>query len=142
MKLIGFNYKKISVEKHKEVEQGFKINTSINITNLEKREVDIFKGQDTIHFEYSINIKYEKGFADLTFEGSIFILFNNNKDYKQILKEWQNDKKIPEKIKIDLFNIIMARCNLKALELEEDFNLPSHIPFPRLVPPSEIEKDK
>jgi hypothetical protein len=46
-------------------------------------------------------------------------------------------KKIPDKMRVPIFNFIMSKCNIKALSLEDDLNLPYHIPMPRLEPPKE-----
>ena len=50
-----------------------------------------------------------------------------------------SDKKIPEGIRIGLFNFIMSKCNVKALQLEDELGLPFHVPMPRLRP--EKKKD-
>jgi len=33
---------------------------------------------------------------------------------------------------VSLFNIILRKCHVKALELEEDLNLPLHVQMPSL----------
>ena len=40
------------------------------------------------------------------------------------------EKKIPEKFKEIIFNSIFRKCNLKALQFEEELNLPPHLPLP------------
>jgi hypothetical protein len=59
---------------------------------------------------------------------------------KEILKQWESHI-IPEEFKIPLFNIILKKSNFKALELEEDLLLPSHIPMPS-IKPSEAKDSK
>jgi hypothetical protein len=131
MKIIGLNYKKISIEKIKDIEAGVKINTHIGITDIQKRDLELFKSQDLAHFEYEFKINYEPGFASILFEGSLLVLIEDPQQAKNLFKEWKN-KKIPEEIRKEILNLVLAKCNLKALQLEEDFNLPSHLPFPQI----------
>ena len=59
----------------------------------------------------------------------VTIIFSlDPKDAKQVLKEWES-KKINEKFKMDLFSVILRKSNIKSLELEEELNLPLHIPL-------------
>ena len=50
---------------------------------------------------------------------------------KEILKEWKS-KKIEETLKVQLLNFIISKVSIKALELEEDLDLPYHLPFPKI----------
>ena len=54
-------------------------------------------------------------------------------ELKEILKSWKK-KQIADKFKTPLFNFIMSKCNIKALGLEDELNLPLHIPMPKLSP--------
>jgi hypothetical protein len=55
-----------------------------------------------------------------------------------VLKKWKN-KKIEDEVRVPLFNLILTKCNLKALQFEEEFGLPTHIPFPRVSPQQDKE---
>jgi len=57
---------------------------------------------------------------------------NQNGKAPSIIK-WKN-KKISDDIRMPLFNMILTKCNLKALQFEEEFALPTHVPMPRLSP--------
>src|SRR3989339_158645 len=95
MKLIGFNFSKISINKESDNFKGLKINTNINI---------------------------------LEFEGNILIE-TDVESMKDIIRKW-GTKKISEDFKIVLFNIILRKCNIKSLQLEDEMNLPLHINLP------------
>lgn len=129
MKVIGFNFKRISIEKKKEVESKVNVNTNIHIKDIEKQEIDIFHGKEVINFEYEMKLKYELDFAEMIFEGNILVYFEDFEQSKKILKEWKA-KNIPEEVKLSLVNLIFLKCSLKALQFEEDFNLPYHITMP------------
>ena len=132
-RVLGFGYKKISIERKKE-NQISKINTNIEITNIVKKELDLFKGKDILDVSYDFKIIYDSAVAELDFEGSAII----EVDDKNLFK----DKKIPEEFRILVMNVVLSRCNLKALQLEEDFNLPPHIPIPRITGAESSSKEK
>jgi len=56
---------------------------------------------------------------------------------KEVLKKWK-DKEIPEDFRLVLFNIILKKSSLRALQLEEEMNLPTHFPLPSI----KIEKEE
>jgi len=50
---------------------------------------------------------------------------------KEVLKGWK-DKETTDDFRIFLFNIILRKSNIKALQLEDELALPPHIPLPSL----------
>lgn len=133
MKLISFNFTKIDLEKKSNLVKDLKITTGIDISDIKEAKSNIFKSSDElviIQFEYTIN--YEKDVASLKFKGNLVISVEPNQA-KDILKQWK-DKKIPEEVRLSIFNIILRKSSLKALQFEEEFNLPPHIPIPSFKP--------
>lgn len=136
MVVIGFNLKKILVERKNIVRGEVKVNTRMNILNVKKEEVKLTAGKDVIRFDFEFLISYvgvadhTGHVADLSFEGEVLYLVDP-KDTKKILDDWKK-KEIEEEIRVRVLNTILAKCNLKALVLEEEIGLPSHIPLPRL----------
>ena len=47
-------------------------------------------------------------------------------------EEWKKSKKLKSDIKLRVYNTIFHKCNIKAFELEEDFNLPLHLRLPMI----------
>ncbi len=139
MKLFGFNFKKIEIERLSETFENLKVNTNINIGSIEKIDSKVIKGKEEIlqiNFTYTIN--YDPKIAKIEFIGNV-ILSVDPKISKEILKEW-NDKKISQKLRVPLFNIILRKSNIKALQLEDEMNLPLHIPLPSVKQDSEEKK--
>lgn len=129
MRIIGFNFEKIKVERKKDLRGKLEIKTNIDIEDIEKESLDI--AGDVLKFSYDYVIKYEPEFAEINFKGTTLLLPDKPEDIKKILKDWKK-KKLAEETRILVFNFIMAKCNLKALQLEDDFALPPHIPLPRI----------
>ena len=131
MKLAGFNFTKISVEKLKGQGEGLKINTNIDISEIGDVKSDMFKlREQMIAISFSNTISYDPDYAKLELAGTM-IVGVDSKLAREIIKQWK-DKKIPEEFRFDLFNIIIRKCSVKALELEEDLNLPLHIQMPKV----------
>ena len=129
MKVVGFNFSKISIEKSLDKFEGLKISTKIDITSVVKIKSDVFQAkEELIEIKFSYAINYEPKIAQISFAGTMLVLADA-KTTKDFLKQWKN-KKFPEKHKILLFNVILKKANLKALQLEDELNLPLHIPLP------------
>ena len=133
MRLAGFNFTKINVEKKANNLKDVTVATGIDILDLQEADSGFFKSSDeliTIKFEY--NVTYEKDIALLKFQGNLIVSVES-KQAKEVLKQWK-DKKIPEEFRLSIFNIILRKASVKALQFEEEFGLPFHIPFPSLKP--------
>ena len=135
MKFIGFNFTKISIEKFKNKLEDLKIDTKINISGINKVKSDIFKNKEEIlEVKFNYEITYDSEIAKISFEGLVLVSIDP-KESKEILKKWEK-KELLEEFKITLFNIILKKSNLKALQLEDELNLPTHITLPFIKKPS------
>jgi hypothetical protein len=52
---------------------------------------------------------------------------------EEILKKWK-DKETVKDFKLAVLNVIFKKCNIKALQLEEELGLPLHMPMASLQP--------
>jgi len=146
MAIIGFNLKKILVERKGLVRGEVKVNARMNITDVKKQQVKITSGKDVLSFDFDFAIFYKGvsdhvgNIADIIFEGNVLYLVDP-KESKKVLDEWKN-KQIPQELKVRLLNTILAKCNIKALVLEEDMGLPAHIPLPKFKVKAKKEEVK
>ena len=83
MRIIGFNFNKISAERKKEIKGQIKINTNLNIENIEKDKIDI--AGEILKFSYSYEIKYDPGMGEISFKGEILVV-PEDVDIKQICR--------------------------------------------------------
>jgi hypothetical protein len=133
MKLISFNFTKIDVEKFSDNLKDLKINTGIDISDIKTVKSDFLKlSDDLIAVNFNYNISYEEKIAKLDFKGNLLISVESRLS-KEVLKKWQ-EKKMPEEFKLSIFNIILRKASLKAIQFEEEFNLPLHLPLPSIKP--------
>ena len=129
MRLISFNFEKINIEKNPKKIEKLSINTSIEILDAKEAKTEFkFKGEQLITVKFRYDITYSPDFAKINFIGNI-LLSLNQKSAKEFLNQFKN-KKISDEFKIPLFNFILRKLNVKALELEEELSLPLHIRLP------------
>jgi hypothetical protein len=129
MRIIGFNLLKTSVERKEKPIPRPKITQNVDIKDVTKEKIPI-SDQEVLKIRFNFVISYSGDFAKLEFEGNVIAL-PGKEGLKDFLKSWK-DKKIPEDVRIGLFNFIMSKCNVKALQLEDEMGLPLHVPMFRL----------
>ncbi len=138
MRIIGFNFRKVSAERKKEIKGKLEIKTRMEIEKIEKEKLDI--AGEVLRFFFVYEINYEPNHATISFEGTVLMKSDNKEDTIKILDDWKKSK-VPDDIKLLVYNFVMTKCNLKALQLEEEFSLPPHIPLPKLTPQNEKKED-
>lgn len=141
MRVMGFNFDKISIERLKDTVQDLKFVTNINVLDIDEIKTDMLRIKEMmIQVKFSFTVKYEPGFANVEIKGTV-LLSMDEKDGKEVIKDWKK-KIVPEGFKMAVFNIVLRKANLKAMTLEDDMNLPLHVHLPALVPPKDSEKDQ
>lgn len=147
MQVIGFNFTKISAERSPELKPSSFINTNIEFTDAVKEEVDFLKEGEAIKLSFKFEIAYQAGegkkeakHASVLFEGYL-IITASNEDIKTILKNYKK-KELPANFRVPLFNLILKKCSIKALDLQDQLNLPSNVKIPQVALQSLQEEKK
>lgn len=131
MRLIGFNFDKIHIEKFSDNFENLKINTNISVPKITKINSSFFKTKEQLlEVNFSYTIDYDPKIANIELTGNI-VLEVEQKLAEDVLKQWK-DKKIAPDFRITLFNVILRKSNLKSLQLEDELNLPPHVLLPIL----------
>ena len=128
-RLLGFNLKKIEVQREDKAPEKVDIVSDIKIENAEKHNVELV-GEDALKIDFEFKLTY-KDFAKLSMQGFL-ILMVEDKIFKEALKEWKKNKKLPKDLNMGIINLILQKCSLRALQLEEEMGLPLHIQMPRV----------
>jgi hypothetical protein len=129
MKVIGFNFEKIGIERKKTRVDKINIKTNIDISDIKPLKSEILNTKDNIlETSFSYTVKYEPDFATVSVNGSVLITLGP-REAKEVLKQWKK-KKMPEDFRVFLFNMIFKKAALKALNLEDELNIPLHLPMP------------
>ncbi|MDD5012121.1 MAG: hypothetical protein PHQ66_00535 [Candidatus Nanoarchaeia archaeon] len=139
MKLVNFNFTKISVERFKDRADNIKFNTKMDISSIDILKNELLKTKDElIKVDFVYTLSFEPELAKIDFAGN-FILSVDSKMAKDIIKGWK-EKQTSDDFRTSIFNLILKKSNVKALELEEELGLPYHIPLPSLSPQKKTEE--
>ena len=129
MTVVGFALSKILIERKEAIKGKIEVNSKLNVTNMKKEDIKLVEGKDVLRFDFDYSINYEPGLAKINMAGHLLLMVEP-KQTKELLKAWEKKSQVPEEIKLSVYNTIFHKCNIKALELEEDFNLPPHLQLP------------
>jgi len=146
MKVIGFNFTKITAERSKVIAEAYSINNHIEFMEIDKESIDMVKDLEPVRIKFKFSVQYEPGenkdkkkedFGSLIFEG-VMLLVMDKEQSNNLVKAWKK-KELSNEFKLPLFNLILKKCTPKALDIEEQLGLPSHIPIPRINAPAKKE---
>jgi len=119
------------VEKTGEKVEDLKVNTKVDIPKMEVLKPEFIKTKDElVQIDFTYIVNYEPNFAKIEIVGNVIVALDP-KQAREIIKQWEN-KEMPDELRLSLFNVILRKSNIKALELEDELGLPLHIPFPPL----------
>ena len=140
MQLIGFNFTKIFAVKNMDFKTG-RINAGVTFDDLETQKLDLLKDGEAIKVSFKHTLEYDseevnkkkkkEKDAELSFEGNL-LLSISKEESKEIMKSWKK-KEIPGQMRLFLTNLILKKCAARALALQEDLGLQSHIQIPRIA---------
>jgi len=141
MRVVGFSFTKISGERTPEPRPNLSMSTDIEFINFEKENVEILRESEAINVSFKFSISYfdkpekekkepKDKYGEIVLAGNI-ILAAEKEEVKEIMKGWKK-KEVDPKYKVPLFNLIIVKCLPKSLQVEEELNLPLHVPVPQL----------
>lgn len=132
MTVVGFNFNKINVEKKNNKKGKLTITNNFGITNVSEAKLSL--GGDkakALSFEFTFESKYEPDVAFIKLEGDLLFMLPTA-DANKVLEAFKKDKRVPNDFAEPVMNAILNRCNIEALFLSRELNLPSPIPLPKV----------
>lgn len=133
MQVISFMYDKILSERKQTLQAPLKVKTSIKVTDLKQEEVPLAGGKKelVLRFFFEYGVEYQTNQGSVLLAGNL--LYGGKKeDLEEVYKEWKKTKKFSPEVSKEVLNYIFLRCNIKALQFEQEVALPPHIVLPRL----------
>jgi len=131
MAIIGFSLTKILLERKETPIRKLEVKSKLHMVSMEKQDMALIEGKDTLKFNFEYDIEYSPELANISFKG--FVLFASDpKKTDEILKGFKKNHTIDKEIQTQVYNFIFTKCNIKALQLEEEFNLPPHLQLPQI----------
>lgn len=132
MTIIGFNFNRIDVEKKGSA--GGKISISNNVSIKDIADTDLSLGtekQKAMKFIFEFTSKYEPNVGKILLGGEVLFLEETSK-VKMIIEDWKKNKRVEKGLMSAILNTVLTKCNVQALILSQEVNLPSPIPLPKV----------
>jgi hypothetical protein len=134
MRIIGFDLNKINIERTGNVKGEIKINNNVAIKEIDKIAVPIKReNQEGLRFSFEFTSNYEPKLGHILINGNVVIV-EDKKKAEDILNQWKKDKKAESDVMGSVLNTVLEKCNIEALILSRDVNLPPSIPLPKVKP--------
>jgi len=132
MTIVGFNYSKMVADKSLTATGKFSITSNLSIKDVEEASFVIGADkQESLKFNFMFETLYAPDLGKITLEGSVIYLEAKEK-VQETLKTWKKTKKLPKDVMQEVLTSILNRCNVQALIIARDMNLPSPIPLPKV----------
>lgn len=139
MPIVAFNITKILAQKIQEKPKPpINIKNNTSITNIQQLQTPTQNNKKLLKFNFTFSTKYEKHIGEITINGNVIYL-DQEKNIKQILDTWKKNKTINKELMSQILNLILTKCNIRALSLSEEIALPPPINLP-IVRPKQEEK--
>ena len=138
MPVIGFNFDKIVIEKKNPIKQNVKVKNNMSIKNITEDEVSLSdKTEKILKFLFEFTSEYQPDIGEIKLNGNVLFI-DKPEEIKKITSSWKKDKKIPTNLMQQILNTILIKCNIKALALSQELNLPPHIRLPTVNPKVDV----
>ena len=131
MPIVGFSFEKIHVERKKPVKGKIDINNNMKVVEIEDRDLSFSKGQSGVNFKFDFSTNYEPDIGSINFTGEV-IFMDEEKNIKHIIDEWKKNKKVDKGLMSQILNHALMKCNIQALVLSQEINLPPPIMLPKV----------
>ena len=131
MAVVGFSFTKVNAEKKQPVKGKISINNNVTVKNIEEISLAIGKDQKGLKFSFEFTAKYDPEVANINLDGEVVYMAKAD-EAKDILAKWKKEKKIAPGVMGKVLNTALAKCNIQALILSNDLNLPAPIPLPKV----------
>ena len=133
MTIIGMQFTKLAVEKMNPITGKVSISNNVVVQDVEKATIAIGKNkQDVLRFTYEFKASYEPKIALITLVGNLTYLEKAEK-IDELIKQWKKDKKLPKEILTPVLNSIYTKCNIQAIVMSREINLPPPIQLPKVA---------
>ncbi|MFA5176321.1 MAG: hypothetical protein WC413_03640 [Candidatus Nanoarchaeia archaeon] len=143
MPIVNFTITKIDAARLSDELKGkLNIKSDLKITNVAEEKLNI-SNQTALKFTFEFVVDYDPKFGKILLGGYLLYMpGEDEKDAKSVVDAWKKTKKLDTKLMETLFNATLSKCNVKALVLSQEVNLPPHIRLPIVVADKQQDSDK
>jgi len=136
MPIVGFRFTSMEGKRMQDapaIKGEIKVNSTPKITSVKEVNMPTFK-QKAISVEFEFATNYDPKIAEIKITGDILYVPKNT---VKVLKDWKNNKKLPDKINIEILNNMFRRCLIKISVIADDLQLPPPLQMPMVRPKGE-----
>ena len=134
MPIVGFNFTKINVERKNTIKGKINISNDVALKDVKERDLSLGGAkQKGLSFVFNFNSKYGPDIGQINLVGEILYIGDAAK-VDSILAEWKKSKKVSKDVMTAVLNTALTKCNIQALILSQEVNLPPPIPLPKVGP--------
>jgi len=133
MTVLSVGFTKIAAEHQGKGEAGqIKINTNVGITSVEKMDLKLSaSATPSVRFSFEFKVSYEPSVGSILINGHVIYL-ESKEAVQTIVDGWKKNKKVDDKIMVEVINKILNRAHVEALILSKELSLPAPIQLPKV----------
>ncbi|MBD3248505.1 hypothetical protein GF336_00485 [Candidatus Woesearchaeota archaeon] len=139
MGVINFSFTRINAEKKGPLKGKINIKNDISVKNIEEHELAQTKEKKALKVTCDFLAKYAPDFAQIEMTGEV-IYVDDAKKIDDVLKDWKDSKKLPKEVMTAVMNTALQKCNIQALIMSKEINLPPPVPLPKVSAEKKVEK--
>ena len=146
MPIVGLNLKSIKANiSERKIMGSVDVNSTPVIKKVEKKDTNMPGMKAIVSIDFSFSTKYDMedkksgkkvDIGEISFEGEVLYF---SEDIREVLKKWEKDKKMDDKLTLEILNAIFRRCLTKGIDLSAELGLPPPIRFPIVKPKQQDE---
>ncbi len=131
MTILGFSINAINafIDVKKSYSGTINVNSVPSIEKLEEKKLPNTK--DIVEVTFSFKSSYEPKIGEVEIKGTV--LYHED-DIKKVLSDWKNNKKLNEKMAVEVLNTIFRKCLSESVGLADKIGLPPPLRFPEVKP--------
>jgi hypothetical protein len=133
MAIIGLSFNVVEAKRDKEqkIKAEIKVNSVPRINDIREVTISTLGGKKVLSMDFEFVTTYDPRVGEIKIGGDLLYLTEDN---KALLKQWEKEKKIPEKPSLEILNYLFRRCLIKVSNIAEDLQLPPPLPMPTVKP--------
>lgn len=131
MAILSFGFNKILVEKNTKSSNQINIKSGLHILNVSSSDMIKDAKQKAFSIKFKFDVDYEPKIGNINLEGELLYLANEEIG-KKIEDAWSKNNSLPKEVGTIIFNRILQNCNIEALILSREINLPAPLQLPKI----------
>jgi len=129
--IVGFNFSKINVERKGKIKGQIRVKNNVDIMDVRGETLPLKDKKKVASVSFMFGVSYEPGIGEILINGNVLYL-DKEKVIDETLRLWKEEKKLLKEASVEVLNVVMVRCNVKALELSDELGLPPHMQMPKV----------